>query len=37
LHWYCAAGSAPVDLATTPVISFPAKTRPYRELMTLLT
>ena len=36
LHWYCAAGSAPVDLTTTPVISFSAKTRPYRELMTLL-
>ena len=36
LHWYCAAGSAPVDLGTTPVISFSAKTRPYRELMTLL-
>lgn len=36
LHWYCAANSAPVDLATTPVISFSAKTRPYRELMMLL-
>ncbi len=36
LYWYCAAGSAPVDLGTTPVISFSAKTRPYRELMTLL-
>jgi len=36
LHWYCAANSGPVDLKTTPVISFSAKTRPYRELMTLL-
>ncbi len=37
LHWYCATGSQPVDLTKTPVISYSAKTRPYRELMTLLT
>jgi DNA-binding transcriptional LysR family regulator len=37
LHWYCATGSGPVDLKTMPVISFSAKTRPYRELMNLLT
>lgn len=36
LHWYCAPGSEPVDLKTTPIISFSAKTRPYRELMNLL-
>ncbi len=36
LHWYCAAGSNPVDLETTPIISFSSKTRPYRELMNLL-
>ncbi len=36
LHWYCAAGSKPIDLTQTPVISYSAKTRPYRELMTLL-
>jgi len=36
LYWYCAAGSEPVDLRTTPIISFSAKTRPYRELMNLL-
>ncbi len=37
LHWYCAAGTGPVDLGTTPIISFSAKTRPYRELMNMLT
>ncbi len=37
LHWYCAAGSAPIDLMKIPIITFSAKTRPYRELMNLLT
>jgi DNA-binding transcriptional LysR family regulator len=33
LHWYKAKGSGPVDLQVIPVISYAAKTRPYRELM----
>jgi DNA-binding transcriptional LysR family regulator len=33
LHWYKAKGSGPVDLQAIPVISYAAKTRPYRELM----
>lgn len=33
LHWYKAKGSGPVDLTRVPVISYAAKTRPYRELM----
>lgn len=36
LHWYKAKGSGPVDLTTIPVISYAAKTRPYRELMAAL-
>lgn len=33
LEWYKAAGSGPVDLRNTPVISYASRTRPYRELM----
>ena len=33
LHWYKAKESGPVDLAAIPVISYAAKTRPYRELI----
>jgi len=33
LHWYKAKGSGEVDLQAIPVISYAAKTRPYRELM----
>lgn len=33
LHWYKAKGSGDVDFQTIPVISYAAKTRPYRELM----
>lgn len=36
LTWYKAAGAGAVDLARTPVISFSANTRPYRELMAAL-
>ena len=32
LHWFKAAGMAEVDLRTVPVISYAARTRPYREL-----
>ena len=33
LHWYKSADSGAVDLNHTPVISYAARTRPYRELM----
>lgn len=36
LHWYKAVGSGEVDLSETPVISYAARTRPYRELMAAL-
>lgn len=36
LHWYKAKNSGDVDLNVTPVISYAAKTRPHRELMTEL-
>lgn len=33
LRWYRAAGSGPIDFATTPIISYARNTRPYRELV----
>jgi len=33
LHWFKSTKSGPVDLNETPVISYAAKTRPYRELI----
>lgn len=33
LHWYKAKGTGAVDFQVIPVISYAAKTRPYRELM----
>ncbi|MEP3665863.1 MAG: LysR family transcriptional regulator, partial [Roseibium sp.] len=33
MKWYRAAGTGPVDLTRTPVISFARNTRPHRELM----
>ncbi|MEM9584539.1 MAG: LysR family transcriptional regulator [Pseudomonadota bacterium] len=37
LHWYKSTATGPVDLRDTPVISYSARTRPYRELMAELT
>jgi DNA-binding transcriptional LysR family regulator len=36
LHWYRAAHLGEVDLGTVPVISYAAKTRPHRELTSVL-
>lgn len=36
LHWYRAAHLGDVDLGDTPVISYAAKTRPHRELTSVL-
>ena len=37
LTWFKSTASGPVDLSRTPVISFSANTRPYRELRSELT
>ncbi len=37
LHWFRAASNPQTDLTRIPVISYAARTRPYRELMSELT
>lgn len=36
LHWYRSASNEETDLTKIPVISYASKTRPYRELMSVL-